>query len=54
MRCPLPSGARNPQGFGDPQGRRKPVSAAFAIHVKSDHIKGVSGESFISLSSRTM
>lgn len=49
--CPLPGGAR--RRAGDSQGRRKPISAAFAIHVKSDHIR-VPGESLISVNSGTM
>lgn len=50
--CSLPGGAR--KRAGDHQGRRKPISAAFAIHVKSDHVRGVPGESLISLNSGTM
>jgi len=50
--CPSPGGAR--RRAGATQGRRKPISAAFAVHVKSDRRRGVPGESLMSLDSGMM
>lgn len=38
---------------GDSQGRWKPISAAIAVHVQSDGIRGVPGDSLSHLNSGT-